>query len=405
MPEDDIYARLDRVNGWRLDRQCAAMPSLASLRKANSSINSSGNSGSKAAGGASGGMLELSDILHQASKMQAQRLSNQDYTPRKQQRPPSPSKDEETLAPAPQTREAFLAGIARNLVHLRSEPQESHDEDIHPRDRMRRVVIVGASSGIGRSLALEYARHGAELLLCARRQDKLKDVADACTAISGKATLVVVGDITDRDTQIALRDKAESELESVDFLVLNAGVISVRPIADLWMKDANRQTADSVDKMLSRVMDVNVSAPAIVAGLFLPLLAKSRACVVVVASVASLVSAPTRSLYSASKHAVEGYFATFRMEVKRLGIDVTMVYPGTVDTELRLSAVDADPGVPMAGSKSGKQSPDKCAEHILRAAALRKRSLVTPWPYWVAVVVHRFAPEFIERLAMKKYNL
>ncbi|KAJ2376021.1 hypothetical protein IW150_002220 [Coemansia sp. RSA 2607] len=139
MPEDDICARLDRVNGWRLDRQCAAMPSMASLRKANSSISSSNN---RAAGGAGGGMLELSDILHQASKMQAQRLSNQDYTPRKQQWPPSPAKDEETLAPAPQTREAFLAGIARNLVHLRSEHQESCDEDVHPRDRMRRFVFA-----------------------------------------------------------------------------------------------------------------------------------------------------------------------------------------------------------------------------------------------------------------------
>ncbi|KAJ2861130.1 hypothetical protein FB639_005538, partial [Coemansia asiatica] len=178
-----------------------------------------------------------------------------------------------------------------------------------PSVRGRGVVIVGASSGIGRSLALEYARRGADLLLCARRSDQLQAVADECRAASGRQALVVAGDITQRDTQMALRDAALSRLAAVDYLVLNAGVISVRPVADVWLADASRATADSMDHAMNRVMAVNANAPALVAGLFLPLLAASRGCVVVVGSVAALVSAPTRSLYSASKHAVEGYFA------------------------------------------------------------------------------------------------
>ncbi|KAJ1878475.1 hypothetical protein H4R99_002843 [Coemansia sp. RSA 1722] len=121
MPEDDICARLDRVNGWRLDRQCAALPNTTSRAP---------NSGC----GAAGGMLELSDILHKASKLQSQRLSNQDYTPKKPQRGP--------LRTAEMDREAFLAGIARGLGQMNDdEGEEQRPVNVHPRDHMRRVVL------------------------------------------------------------------------------------------------------------------------------------------------------------------------------------------------------------------------------------------------------------------------
>ncbi|KAJ1878474.1 hypothetical protein H4R99_002844 [Coemansia sp. RSA 1722] len=274
-----------------------------------------------------------------------------------------------------------------------------------PSVRGRGVVIVGASSGIGRSLALEYARRGANLLLCARRNDQLRAVAAECRALSSSQVAVVAGDITERDTQLALRDTAQTSLSTVDYLVLNAGVISVRPVYDIWLADAGRTTADTMDQAMQRVMAVNINAPALISGLFLPLLAASRGCVVVVGSVAALVAAPTRSLYSASKHAVEGYFAAFRMEVKHLGISVTMVHPGTVDTDLRKSAVDAPMGGVCAGSTRGKMSAQTCAREIVRAAALRQRLLVTPWPYWIAVVLHWVAPALVDRMAMKKYGL
>ncbi|KAJ1647771.1 hypothetical protein J3B02_000083 [Coemansia erecta] len=126
MPEDDICARLDRVNAWRLDRQCAALPSPP-LRTHNSS-------NITAMGGAGGGMLELSDILHKASKLQAQRLSNQDFARKKPQL--GPVRNAET------DRETFLAGIARGLGQLGDEIQEQRSAHVHPRDHMRRVVLA-----------------------------------------------------------------------------------------------------------------------------------------------------------------------------------------------------------------------------------------------------------------------
>ncbi|KAJ2895953.1 hypothetical protein IWW38_002165 [Coemansia aciculifera] len=310
-----------------------------------------------------------------------------------------------------------------------------------PSVRGRTVVIVGASSGIGRCLALEYAARGANLILCARRLEQLQKHTseDPRLRVSGLEQLVhreshpnessqdntlpqtepadhpseaqmldntVVGDITQRTTQLALLEAATK----CDYLVLNAGAISVLPIADQWEESFEVAAADRVESQFQQILALNVVAPAVVAGLFLPLLEKSRGSVVVVSSMAGLAAAPTRSLYSASKHAVSAYFNAFRMEVAGRGVAVTVVYPGTVDTDLRRAAVDAPSPVSSSttvasGSSSGKLSPDTCARQIVRAAALGHASLITPfWPYALVPILYPIVPGFIDYLAKKKYG-
>ncbi|KAJ2829501.1 hypothetical protein GGI24_002123 [Coemansia furcata] len=275
-----------------------------------------------------------------------------------------------------------------------------------PSVRGRNVVIVGASSGIGRSLALEYAERGAHLVLCARRAEQLDEVAEACRRLSVDVA-TVVGDITQRDTQLALHQAAAAR--GVDCLVLNAGAISVRPLVDLWPAadtlDGLQEGAGRMTDLLEDILRINAVAPAVVASLFVPLLARSRGSVVVVSSVAGLVAAPTRSLYSASKHAVTGFFNAFRMEVARQGIAVTVAYPGTVATDLRHAAVDIHVGsAGPAGSERGRLSPESCARQIIRAAALRQQSLVTPWQYALGPVLYAIVPSFVDYLAKRKYG-
>ncbi|KAJ1796769.1 hypothetical protein LPJ59_003541, partial [Coemansia sp. RSA 2399] len=106
--------------------------------------------------------------------------------------------------------------------------------------------------------------------------------------------------------------------------------------------------------------------------------------------------------------AVSGYFSALRMEIHaRLGVAVTIVYPGTVATDLRQSAVDRSPGsgAEAAGSQRGKLSPHTCARQAIRAAALRDRELVTPLPYRISVALHALAPSLVEYFAKKKYGL
>ncbi|KAJ1991663.1 hypothetical protein GGI25_004070 [Coemansia spiralis] len=289
-----------------------------------------------------------------------------------------------------------------------------------PSVRGRKVVIVGASSGIGRSTALEYAQRGAHLLLCARRKDELAQVADLCRAATPLASTtvhVVVGDVTKRETQMALRDKAMGLWGGeTDYLVLNAGALSVRPIAELWgispasepdhVAKVDQQVADRADELLRQMMDINLHAPATIAGLLLPMLARSKGSIVVVSSMVALVAAPTRSLYTASKQAVSGYFCAMRMEIQRqFNVAVTIVYPGTVATDLRLAALDREGPGPVAGSASSKMSAQKCAQQIVRAAALRERELITPLPYRISAMVHTVAPSVVEHMARKKYGL
>ncbi|KAJ1871323.1 hypothetical protein LPJ55_003965 [Coemansia sp. RSA 990] len=279
------------------------------------------------------------------------------------------------------------------------------------------VVIVGASSGIGRSLALEYARNGARLILCARREPELAKVSQECSKLNESTVHLVVGDITQSATQQRLYDSAMQHFDgSVDYLVLNAGAITVQQVVDLWgmrqenssaLQAPNSQAAARADQSMRKVMEINAFAPIIVASQFLPMLARSRGTITVVSSVAGLIAAPTRSLYTASKHAVNGFFSALRMEVQGMGIGVTIVSPGTVDTELRKSAVDVDHSAQtsVSGSQRGKMSPERCARQILRAAALRQPTLVTPLPYWLSVVGHTFAPGLVEYLARRKYGL
>ncbi|KAJ2716519.1 hypothetical protein H4R19_000594 [Coemansia spiralis] len=281
-----------------------------------------------------------------------------------------------------------------------------------PSIRGRTVVVVGASAGIGRCLALEYARGGAELLLCARRATELEQVRAECEAAGAAVVLCVAADITHRETQLVLRRCAVEMWGRVDYLVLNAGAISVLEVVDLWgmrtadgLRAADGDAADRADQALQQIMAVNLHAPAALAGLFLPLVAECRGVIVVVSSMAGLVAAPTRSLYSASKHAVTGYFNALRMEVARLGVAVTIAYPGSVATDLRQSAVDIrEPGATVAGSES-RMAPAVCARQIVRAAALRQPSLVTPWPYAVAAGLYAIAPGLVDWAAKRKYAL
>ncbi|KAJ2484528.1 hypothetical protein IWW47_005663, partial [Coemansia sp. RSA 2052] len=200
-----------------------------------------------------------------------------------------PRKQDVSLHAAAAVGASIAVGALLAAQHLRPTPSV----------RGRNVVIVGASSGIGRSLALEFAQRGANLVLCARRPEQLANVADACRQFSVDVH-TVVGDITQRETQLALYRQAKGAY-GVDYLVLNAGAISVRPITDLWPTTTTTETelqdeADRAEALFQQILSINAVAPATVAGLFLPLLTQSKGVVVVVSSVAGLVAAPTRSL-------------------------------------------------------------------------------------------------------------
>jgi short-subunit dehydrogenase len=186
----------------------------------------------------------------------------------------------------------------------------------------RRILITGASGGIGRALAEQLAQAGARLALAARSEDKLHEIANQL-AQRGTEVVAVPTDITRDEDRRRLLAQVEDRLGGLDILVNNAGVAS-------WA-----HFADSSESVLRQIMEVNFFAPAELMRLAIPML--ERGCQPAVMNVASMCgrrAMPAWSEYSASKYALCGLTEALRGELARFDIDVLLVLPGLTRSDL-----------------------------------------------------------------------
>jgi short-subunit dehydrogenase len=216
------------------------------------------------------------------------------------------------------------------------------------------VVITGASSGIGRSLALAWARRSATVVLCARDEDGLASVAREVTARGGRA-LTVPGDVTREPHRVRLMERAVSEAGRVDVLVNNAGRGFYAPVEKIAPDE------------LAQLFDLNVFAPLRLSQLALPELEKSRGTVVMMSSIAGVISAPRMGAYAASKFALEALSMALRAEVAGRGVRVLVVRPGPVDTPFKANSVVVDGNTGVRPGAGGPQTADHVAEKTVRA--------------------------------------
>eukprot|EP01062_Namystynia_karyoxenos_P015013 TRINITY_DN15443_c0_g1_i1.p1 TRINITY_DN15443_c0_g1~~TRINITY_DN15443_c0_g1_i1.p1 ORF type:complete len:349 (+),score=113.36 TRINITY_DN15443_c0_g1_i1:90-1049(+) len=229
--------------------------------------------------------------------------------------------------------------------------------------RNKVVWVTGASSGIGEAIALELARHGARLILSARRERLLQQVAARCRAVSKwQCTQILPFDLEDPGIEVERQADAAARLwgDPVQAVFLNGG-ISSRGAAEL--------TDLSVDE---RLMRVNFLSNVALAKGFLPEMVRRRDGIIcVTSSVQGRLALPFRSSYSASKHALQGYFESLRAEVADRGITVTIACPGYVRTQLSRNAVNSDGsqyGIEDPTTAAG-ESPSAVARRVVRAAA------------------------------------
>lgn len=250
----------------------------------------------------------------------------------------------------------------------------------------RRVWITGASSGIGEGLARVLDRRGARLVLSARRRDRLEEVRSGLGRPDDHQVLPM--DVTDIDRT----DERVQEAWAggpIDVMIHNAG-ISQRSLA--------ADTDVSVDR---RVMEVNYFGVVALTKALLPaMLERGGGRFVVVSSLVGKISTPMRSGYSASKHALHGFFDALRAELYDRGIRVTLACPGFVRTEISFHALTGD------GSEQGTMddaqehglAPAVCAERIVRAAEAEKREVLIGGKEVWAVRLHRFFPGLFHRM-------
>ena len=191
-----------------------------------------------------------------------------------------------------------------------------------------RAIITGASSGIGREIALELARGGAELVITARRQERLGQLAEQITADGGRVE-TVAGDVTDPQTRQQTIDAVQSSFGGLDVLVNNAGV------------GATGLFEDADPQRVRRLMEVNFFALVEMTRLTLPLLKQGTHPIVVnVSSILGHRGVPHNSEYAASKFAVQGFSESIRAEFALHKIDVLVVSPGTTETEFFDSVIE-----------------------------------------------------------------
>jgi short-subunit dehydrogenase len=253
------------------------------------------------------------------------------------------------------------------------------------------VVITGASSGIGRELAYQFAEQGARLSLAARDKERLTTAAGECEARGGRA-IAVVTDVSEQAQCAQLIQRTAENYDRIDMLVNNAGIT-------MW---ANFEDVSDIS-FYEQIMRVNYLGSVYCTYYALPFLKKTKGQIVAISSLAGKNGLPKRSGYAASKHAMVGFFDTLRIELAEYGISVTMIYPDFVATETHKRAFGAN-GKPMGKSpvREGEvMSAERCAKLIIQAAAARKRELIMTWRGKIGLWVKLIAPGAVDRVAKK----
>jgi len=248
------------------------------------------------------------------------------------------------------------------------------------------VVITGASSGIGKALAYEFASRGASLVLAARRIDRLKQIEDD---LSDANVLVVQADVSREEDCQDLVNQAVVRFGRIDVLINNAG-ISMRALF-----------ADADLGVIKKLMDVNFWGTVYCTKSALPHLLKTKGTVVGVISIAGYVGLPARTGYSASKYAIRGFLDALRVENLKTGLHVLVAAPGFTASEVRQAALTQD------GSSQGQTPRDeskmmtaeKCAWHIAQAVEKRKRELILTFVEGkLSVFLGKFWPGLLDKL-------
>lgn len=253
------------------------------------------------------------------------------------------------------------------------------------------VLITGASSGIGKALAEGIASNGTRLILAARRLEELEKTKSICEA-KGAVCEGLYLDISNEGSIDAFVLEVFKQNTHIDVLINNAG-ISQRSQAE--------ETPLEVDR---KIMEVNFFGQVALTKALWPMLLKSeKANIVLISSVVGTFGFPQRSAYSASKHALEGFFESWLLENKHPHVFFTTVSPGRIKTNISYSALKSD-GTPHASMDDGQAkgiSAEVCAQKIISGLIKNKRKIYVAKGEMVLVVLRKLLPFVYFRLVKK----
>ncbi|MBM4251939.1 MAG: SDR family oxidoreductase [Deltaproteobacteria bacterium] len=255
----------------------------------------------------------------------------------------------------------------------------------------KRIWITGASSGIGEALALRLDELGASLILSSRDSEKLNGVLNSCKNPERHKILLL--DLEKYPELPKIAEDAWRNYGPIDILVNNAGISQRYLVCD-----------GNID-LDAKIMNVNFFGTiALTRPILRKMLEVNSGQVAVVSSVLGLFGIQSRSAYSASKHALRGYFESLRNEIAKSPVKITMIYPGYVKTNVSRNALTADGGSYGVVDKqhNNAMSAMQCAEEIIIALGQKKPDVVFGGRLeMLSVAVAKYMPRIFRTLSTR----
>ena len=249
------------------------------------------------------------------------------------------------------------------------------------------MIITGASSGIGRACALEFASRGAHVVLAARRENELNKVQVQISEAGGKAFYVPC-DVTKRADCERLISTTIDQCGKLDILINNAGISMRADFSDLDLD------------VIRKLMDTNFYGAVYCTKYALPHLLEQKGSVIGISSISGQVPLPGRTGYVASKHAMDGFLNTLRLENLDRGLNVMVVHPWFTSSEIREHALNenCEPQLQSPRDEEKMRSSEKVAWHIAWAAYRRERDLVLTPQGKIMIWLHKNLPGIADRI-------
>ncbi|MCX8065281.1 MAG: SDR family oxidoreductase [Candidatus Hydrogenedentes bacterium] len=253
------------------------------------------------------------------------------------------------------------------------------------------VVITGASEGIGRALTKVCVEAGASVVASARNLERLETLKSELLQSSDNF-LPIKADVTSIEDCEMLITRTIESYGKINILINNAG-------RTMWCRFEEIENLGLIDE----IMKPNLYGAIYCTYFALPHLYRTKGQIVAIASVAGLTGVPCRTIYSASKHGMIGFFDSLRLEVESKGVSVTIVAPDFVKSEIHKRALKGDgsslESSPMIESKI--MTAEECASLILKATLKRQRMLITSRRGKIGRWLKLICPSIIDKIAIK----
>jgi len=253
------------------------------------------------------------------------------------------------------------------------------------------VWITGASSGIGEQLAYSCVKRGARVILSSNEIGKLEKVRERCTEKGGECFVYAL-DLSDEQQLEKVADEVLNQFNTIDLLINNGGI-------------SQRSTAHETNPEVERkIMEINFFGAVALTRKVIPVMVKNGGGnIAVTSSITGKFGYKLRSSYSASKHALHGYFESLGLELNEKNIFITIACPGRVKTEISMSALLKD-GLKYGKMDEGQQggiSAKKCSEKYIRAIEKNKREVLIGGKELIMVYIKRYIPFLFYKIAAR----